>query len=85
MSGKGGILLQEVASSKYGVDDGLKDWYEDEDEDWVECLHLVWLKDKLSQPPVHTSGLKRPPRALRVCMSVCVSECVCITMQHREP
>ena len=71
---KGGsyILFKEVASPKDGVDDCLKDWYEDEDEDWVEGLHLVRLKKKLPQPAVHTGGLKRPPRAL----SVYVHECV---------
>ena len=68
---KGTILFKKVAFSKDGVDDGLKDWYEDEDENWVEGLHLVWLKDKLTQSAIHTCGLKCPPGAL------CVSECVC--------
>ena len=35
--------FEDVALGKERVDDDLKDWDEDQDEHWVEGLHLVRL------------------------------------------
>ena len=51
------VLFQKVTSSKERVDNGFKDWDKDQDEDRIERLHLVWLKNELAQPSIHTSGL----------------------------
>ena len=66
------VLFQKVTSSEERIDNGFKDWDEDQDEDRIERLHLVWLKNELAQPSIHTSGLQRPPRTLHVCVCMCV-------------
>ena len=46
------------------VDDDLKDGYEDQNEDWVEGLHLVRLDLKSPKLTIHAHCLQCPPGTL---------------------
>ena len=47
-----------------GVDDGVEEGDEDEDEGGVDQLHLVRLDDVPAELAVHAGGLEGPARAL---------------------
>lgn len=49
---------------KERVDDDLKDGNEDQNEDWVEGLHLVRLDLQLPKLAIHAHCLQCPPRTL---------------------
>ena len=54
-----------MALGEERIHHGLKERDEDQDEDGVECLHLVRLNHKVpSNMTVHFGGLQGPPGSL---------------------
>lgn len=56
--------LLKVLLGKERIDEEVKEWDEEEDEESVDGLHLVGLDDVAADLPVHAGGLKRPARSL---------------------
>ena len=56
--------LLKVLLGKERIDEEVKEWDEEEDEESVDGLHLVGLDDVAANLPVHAGGLKCPTRSL---------------------